>query len=176
MIQTDLQIDDQFVDKVNGEALSTAVEETLRQQGITQASVTVVVTDDETVHQLNRTFRDVDGPTDILSFPNHEFGANEFSQEVAEEPHAQVVPRLVLPPELIAEEESYLGDLIISFPYTQRQSLAQKRPLDAELVLLVIHGTLHLLGHDHADAQQEAAMWALQNQVLNSLGYESVTP
>ena len=172
MIQIDLQIDDEFIEQVKGAALSAAVEETLRQQGIARANVTIVITDDKTVHELNRTFRDVDSPTDILSFPNHEaigLTDNSDSDQIA-------APRLVVPPQLIEEQNSYLGDLIIGFPYTRRQAVAQNRAVDAELLLLVIHGTLHLLGHDHADAQDEAAMWALQNRVLIALCQEPVMP
>ncbi|MEZ4708920.1 MAG: rRNA maturation RNase YbeY [Caldilineaceae bacterium] len=172
MIEVDLQIDDEFMGKVDAEALCAAVEETLQQQGVERAGLTIVITDDATVHELNRTFRDVDGPTDILSFPNHETAGADASEELD---HA-LAPQLILPPELIEAQISYLGDLIISFPYTQRQAASLGRPLDAELVLLVIHGALHLLGHDHADAAEEAAMWAQQNQVLAALGYAPVTP
>ncbi|MEZ4659915.1 MAG: rRNA maturation RNase YbeY [Caldilineaceae bacterium] len=172
MIEVDLQIDDEFMGKVDAEALCAAVEETLRQQGVERAGLTIVITDDATVHELNRTFRDVDGPTDILSFPNHETADADDSEEL----DRPLAPQLILPPELIEAQSSYLGDLIISFPYTQRQAVSLGRPLDAELVLLVIHGALHLLGHDHADAEAEAAMWAQQNQVLTALGYAPVTP
>ena len=172
MVEIDLQIDDEFVGNIDEEALCAAVRETLHQQGVERAGVTLVITDDATVHELNRTFRDVDGPTDILSFPNQErVGANDG--DAASLPSA---PQLILPPELLEAQNSYLGDLIISFPYTQRQAIALGRPLEAELVLLVIHGTLHLLGYDHADVQEEAAMWALQNQVLAALGHAPVTP
>ena len=168
MIQTDVQIDDEFEGQVDGGALSAAVTETLRQQGIERASVTIVITDDETVHELNRTYRDVDSTTDILSFPNHAPPAPDGQPEQAQ------ISRFVIPPELMEEQQSYLGDLLISFPYTQRQAARQSRALAAELLLLVVHGTLHLLGYDHADAQEEAAMWALQNKVLTALGQKPV--
>jgi probable rRNA maturation factor len=107
------------------------------------AELTVVLTDDAQVQELNRQFRDVDAPTDVLSFP-----AGEVDPDTG---------------------NLYLGDLIISIPRAQAQASAEDHPLEDELRLLVVHGVLHLLGHDHADEQEKAAMWAVQTEILARL-------
>lgn len=109
------------------------------------ASLTIVIADDETVRQLNRQFRDVDAPTDVLSF--------------LADP---------LPPE-IADEPPYLGDLIIAYPYAAAQARREGHALQDSLALLVVHGVLHLLGYDHDTEENRAAMWAAQAQALATL-------
>ncbi len=116
--------------------------------------VTVVVTSDEAVAELNLQYRDTDGPTDVLSFP-------------AQDP----TPGFVSAPEMAG----YHGDIIIALPYTERQAAALNRPLRDELRLLAVHGTLHLLGYDHGEPDEEARMWAKQDAILahllKSFGY-----
>ena len=115
-----------------------------------------MVTSDEAVQQLNRDYRGVDAPTDVLSF-----AAQESSDEE---------PELVLPPEVAAELAAYLGDIVIAYPYAARQAARFGNSVAAELRLLTVHGVLHLLGYDHATPAEEAAMWAIQEQVLAAFG------
>ena len=115
-----------------------------------QGDVTVMITDDETVANLNQQFLDKEGPTDVLSFP----AMDEESD-------------FVLPPEEAATP--YLGDIIIALPFTQRQAQRLGRPLRDELALLVVHGALHLLGYDHATPEEKAEMWDRQNTILYGL-------
>jgi probable rRNA maturation factor len=114
-----------------------------------QGDVTLVLTDDDTVAQLNQQFLGKTGPTDVLSFP----------AMADDEP-------FVLPPEAAI----YLGDVIIAMPFTQQQAQRLQRPLMHELALLTIHGLLHLLGYDHATPDEKAIMWAKQDAVLSGLG------
>lgn len=108
------------------------------------ADITIVLTDDRQLHELNRDFLGVDAPTDVLSFPSSE-----------EDPETGT---------------SYLGDILISIPRAAQQALAGGHPLEAEVQLLVVHGVLHLLGHDHAEAEEKALMWNEQAKVLERLG------
>lgn len=108
------------------------------------ADITIVLTDDGQLHELNRDFLGVDAPTDVLSFP-----ASEEDPETG---------------------ASYLGDIVISIPRAAQQALAGGHPLEAEVQLLVVHGVLHLLGHDHAEAEEKALMWNEQAKVLERLG------
>ena len=112
------------------------------------ADLTVVLTGDTLLHQLNQQFLGIDAPTDVLSFP-----AGEVDPDT---------------------EQPYLGDVIISVERTQAQSGAH--PVQDELRLLVVHGVLHLLGYDHAEKAEKDAMWQTQRQVLRSLGCESIAP
>ncbi|GAB4565263.1 MAG: rRNA maturation RNase YbeY [Anaerolineae bacterium] len=130
------------------EEIIQAVQATLLAEGAPEAEVTVVLTDDEEIQALNRTYAGVDAPTDVLSFSALE-GDDSFVRPL--------------------EEQPYLGDIIISVPYAARQADEQGHALLAELLLLTVHGTLHLLGYDHATEEEEAEMWARQAAILAQL-------
>ena len=110
--------------------------------------MTIVLTDDAQLHELNREYLGVDAPTDVLSFP-----ASETDPETG---------------------VAYLGDILISIPRATQQAQAAGHPIEAEVQLLVIHGTLHLLGHDHAEAEEKARMWKAQGEVMSQLGLSHV--
>lgn len=114
------------------------------ESSLTDVDMTIVLTDDAQLHELNREFLGVDAPTDVLSFPSSETD-----------------PETGVP---------YLGDILVSIPRATLQAQAAGHPLEAEVQLLVVHGTLHLLGHDHAEAEEKAAMWQAQAEVLSRLG------
>lgn len=127
--------------------LSTAAQETLRQEAaLDGAALTIVLTDDEQVRGLNLQFRGIDSATDVLSFPAD------------------------APPVEIEGEPPYLGDLVVAFPYASGQAAREGHALMDSLCLLVIHGTLHLLGFDHDTPENRAEMWAAQESVLRALG------
>ena len=112
------------------------------------ADMTIVLTDDVQLHELNREYLGVDAPTDVLSFP-----ASETDPETG---------------------TPYLGDILISIPRALQQAQVAGHPLEAEVQLLVVHGTLHLLGHDHAEAQEKTRMWEAQAEVMARLGLSHV--
>ncbi len=143
-----VRVDNPFLSDVAPDDLAQAVWHTLRAEGREDAEVTLVITGDQEMAELNRQFLGAEGPTDVLSFP-------------AQEPTPGFVSA--------AEAAGYLGDVVIALPFTRRQSAALGRPLADELRLLAIHGVLHLLGYDHADPVQEAAMWARQDEILAGL-------
>lgn len=153
----DVQIDDDYKNEVESSELEHVAAITLRTCQMEQASLTIVVTNDEEVRTLNREFRNVDAVTDVLSFPN--------LQDEEED-----LPQLALPDELRNETEHYLGDIILAYPYSVAQAQRYgNRPL-AELRLLTVHGVLHLLGYDHATPAEEEEMWQLQAQILQHFG------
>ncbi len=153
MDEIEIEINHAFVNEVDEESLRQAVEATLRYAKIDEGGVTVVITDDEEVRVLNQQYRDVDSPTDVLSFAAHE------GETLA-----------TLPPELLAEIAAYLGDLIIAYPFSAAQAQRYQNPIGAELRLLVVHGTLHLLGHDHDTPERQESMWEAQRAILGGLG------
>ncbi len=148
-----VEIEDPDSMSIDIDDLEQAVAAALQLLGCEDASLTVVITDDESVRHLNQQYRGVDAPTDILSFS------------------AQEDDSLVdLPPEMQEEMGNYLGDLIIAYPFTVAQAARYGNPLDAELRLLVVHGTLHLSGYDHDTDERQADMWDMQGRILRSLG------
>jgi probable rRNA maturation factor len=114
-----------------------------------EASLTVVITDDKEIQALNRQFRDVDAPTDVLAFAEEEAG--QVFVDGSDEP-------------------PYLGDVIVSLPRARVQAAEHGHSTAQELCLLVAHGVLHLLGYDHAAPDEEAAMWARQDEILRRVG------
>lgn len=145
-LQTDLPVPPE-----HEEAIRQAAAAALIHQNVSPpVGLTILLTDDETLHQLNRDYRDVDNPTDVLSFPL-----------AAEQPGSGML---------------YLGDIAISVPYADRQAAAEGHSLLAELQLLTVHALLHLLGYDHSEPQEKADMWAAQAEILQHLGAALINP
>lgn len=115
-------------------------------------SITVVVTDDAHIRELNLAYRGVDAPTDVLAF-----GENVPGQGFVRPTRRPV----------------YLGDVIISHERAAEQAALYGHAVEEELALLVVHGVLHLLGYDHEQAADKEQMWRLQNAALASLGTTS---
>lgn len=142
-----LSISDPYLDLVDGGKLEQAALATLQQQGETEEmDLSLVLEDDAQLHQLNKEFLGIDAPTDVLSFPS---GEEEVDPETG---------------------RFYLGDVVISYPRALEQSAAAGHAVMDELRLLVVHGVLHLLGHDHAEPEEKARMWSAQNEILRGLG------
>ncbi len=156
----EIQIDDAYSTLVDGENLRAVAVATLTANDVEEAELTLVVTSDDAVQQLNRDYRGIDAPTDVLSFAAQE-GDDEHALE--------------LPPELSAELDCYLGDIIIAYPYTVHQAESFGSTPAAELRLMVVHGVLHLLGDDHDTAEAEAEMWARQEAVLAQFGDQGIS-
>ena len=114
----------------------------------TPIDLTILQTDDEHVRTLNREYLEHDSPTDVLSFP-----AMENDPETG---------------------ALYLGDIVISIPRAAEQAREAGHSLEDEAQLLVVHGVLHLLGHDHAGAEDKALMWAAQATALGRLGLAGI--
>jgi probable rRNA maturation factor len=149
-----VEVDDTYASEVDADDLARIIAATLLAEERLEGEVTLVVTSDEEVAAYNQQYRGVEGPTDVLSF-------------AAQEP----TPGFVSAPEMAA----YLGDIIIALPFTRRQAAGLNRPLSDELRLLAVHGTLHLLGYNHAEPEEEAAMWARQDAILAGLADSSTS-
>ncbi len=148
-----IQTDDTFAGAVDEADLRAVAEAALQWAGLLQASLTLVITNDASQRALNRDYRGIDAPTDVLSFA---------AQEDADDSHAPAD----MPAELAVALNTYLGDIIIAFPYAERQAARYQNSLPAELRMLTAHGVLHLLGYDHATPAEERAMWQAQNAIL----------
>jgi probable rRNA maturation factor len=126
------------------ELLECAARAALDLSGSPDADLTIVLVDDARIQVLNRDFLAHDAPTDVLSFP-------------ADEPDPETGRR-------------YLGDVVISLARAAEQARERGHAFEAEMQLLAVHGVLHLLGHDHAEAEEKQRMWAAQAGALERLG------
>lgn len=142
-----LQVEPEFAGTVEADRLMGLVRRALQEKSLPGPNVEValVVVGDLEMQELNRQYRGVDAPTDVLAFAMLE---------------GEVMPAgdLALP--------VYLGDVIVSYPRAVAQAAEAGHPVEDELALLVVHGTLHLLGYDHDTEERKAAMWAAQDVVL----------
>jgi probable rRNA maturation factor len=142
--EIDLQNDDHYpIDEALMRKAATCVLE--QQQAKNESALSIVFMGDDEVAALNRQYRQIDAPTDVLSFPNQ-------------------------PTRGVPNQPPYLGDIVIAFPYAESQAQREGHALNDSLALLVVHGTLHLLGYDHDSMEHRAVMWAAQEQALSALG------
>ena len=114
---------------------------------MTEVDITIV--DDEEIHQLNRDYRNVDRPPDVLSFALDEDDEDE--------------------PELLEGQLHLLGDIIISAETATRQAEEFGHGLEREIVYLAVHGFLHLLGYDHMVEEDKVIMRAKEEEALRAI-------
>ena len=138
--------------------LDSAVCETVRAAlGATNAEVELTLCGDAEMERLNFDHMGERGPTDVLSFPLHEWSVNGSGSRLADDdgfgPPGQML----------------LGDVVIDLDQALRQAADGDWSVAEELVLLAIHGTLHLVGHDHADMDEEERMRGIEHDVLGIL-------
>ncbi len=140
---TDIEVEDPAWTEAlaNAEALVLeAAEATLASEGAVGEGVTLLLTDDVSIKDLNRRFRQQDQPTNVLSFP---------------------APQ---------NPERFLGDIALAYGVCAREAREQGKPLAHHLQHLVAHGVLHLLGYDHMSDAQADEMEDLERAVLAGLG------
>ncbi|HLM73462.1 MAG TPA: rRNA maturation RNase YbeY, partial [Polyangiaceae bacterium] len=124
-------------------------EKMLGHLGLREVELSIGLVDDAAIHELNRSFRKKDKPTDVLAFPMLDALPTTPGRKAKRgEPRA---------PEL-REVTGLLGDVIISIETAERQARENNRPLGEELTMLLAHGLLHLLGFDHMTDAEERAM------------------
>lgn len=151
----DIQVEE-HIGPVDTRPLREAVIQTLAQQGVREAcEVVVVISDDAALCDLNARFRGIDAPTDVLSFADDTRGP--FAGGSGNFPR-------------------YLGDIVISLDRAREQAETAGGILVQELQLLTVHGVLHLLGYDHAEPAEKAAMWSAQSAILSALGADISIP
>jgi probable rRNA maturation factor len=127
--------------------LSRAAQATLEQENApAQSEMSIVIGNDALLKQLNQQYRSIETTTDVLAFPTDD---RDFESDSV-----------------------YLGDIVISLPRAEEQASFEKHSLADELQLLVVHGTLHLLGHDHHEDGEKSRMQSAQDTILHSLGVD----
>ena len=120
----------------------------------TEMSVTLM--DNERIHQINKQYRGVDKPTDVISFAIEEENPDELD--------------IILPEDADFEMPKNIGDIMISMDKVAEQAEYLGHSQDRELGFLVVHGFLHLNGYDHMKASDEKEMFGLQREILDAYG------
>ena len=140
-VQCDVKVDSSLIT-----AVREAVEATLEHQQLSEStSVTVMLSDNARLQQLNQEYLGYDEPTDVLSFPSGESWPGS---------------------------EAYLGDIAVSIPKAKSQAVLVGHDLPSELCVLTVHGVLHLLDYDHGSPINARRMWSVQEEILSRLGIE----
>jgi probable rRNA maturation factor len=136
------------------EWLQKVVEKTLQAENAPPSvEISLVITGQERIRELNRQYRGKDQPTDVLSFSMSE-------QKEDEEPAAFIGP----PDGLL-----HLGEVIISYPQAVIQAQERNHSIKKEMAILTVHGVLHILGYDHEQPDKEPAMTAKEKSILDEI-------
>lgn len=139
----DVQTRPYYRKKINAELLQKAANSVLQLEQRT-GNATILITGNKEIQALNHTYRQIDSPTDVLSFEDGT--PDPFDGEI------------------------HLGDIVISFIRANQQARDEGHSVEDELMLLIVHGMLHLLGYDHTKPGDRKTMWKKQADILASLG------
>jgi probable rRNA maturation factor len=143
-----IEIDQSFLEKVSPEELVQVATAVFKHQGIEPtAGLSIQISDDQRLQQLNLEYLGIDASTDVLTFP--------------------------VPFEDPETGSYYYGDIVVSYPKAAAQAQTGGHSITDELKLLVVHGVLHLLGYDHAAEDEKLEMWAIQDQLLDALNIQA---
>ncbi|MFC1998163.1 rRNA maturation RNase YbeY [Chloroflexota bacterium] len=146
------QTDSPFVDYIDEALIKKAVQTALEtNKEYDSFELGIVITDDENIHRINRQYRGIDEPTDVISFALLE-GEDGF----------------VMPP----DDTLHLGEVVISYPRAVEQAKEQKHSTDRELAWLIVHGVLHLLGHDHETDEDLQSMQTIEGEILGKIDFK----
>ncbi len=130
------------------ERAEKTIEEVLRVENFTEnAEVSLSIVDMETIHRLNKEYREVDRPTDVLSFPMDEEGYDNEGNPIF-----------------------LLGDIVICLDVAENQAKDFGHSLEREMMYLICHSTLHLLGYDHIEEDDKLEMRSREKEVMKNLG------
>ena len=147
--QIDIHVEGEFRGVVDEGRVRRIVQTVLKAEGAAPPyEVSLVFTDSETLKQLNRDYRGLDEPTDVLAFYML--------------PQKEEAAPFALPPDGVTR----LGEVIISYPQAAEQAREQGHSPEKELALLVIHGILHLLGYDHEEPEGASKMRERERELL----------
>lgn len=119
--------------------------------------MSVTLMNNHHIHEINKQYRGIDKPTDVISFAMEEDGEEDD---------------IILPSDVDFDIPRNLGDLMISMEKVEEQAKYLGHSTDRELGFLTIHGFLHLNGYDHMKAEDEQEMFGLQNEILNGYGLQ----
>lgn len=128
-----------------------------------EAEVNVILTDNPGIQEINRDYRQIDAPTDVLSFPLVDYEAESDFDHVEDAVEDYFNPET---------GELMLGDIIISVDKVEEQADKYGHSQKRELAFLVAHSMLHLCGYDHMEEEERLRMEERQRKILSKRGYE----
>ncbi len=143
---------------LDSDRLQKVVEKVLQMENLPpNVEISLVITGQERIQELNRQYRGKDQPTDVLSFA--------MAEQKENEPTAFIGP----PDGLL-----HLGEVIISYPQAELEANERGHSTQREMAILIVHGVLHILGYDHEQPEKEPAMTAREKEVLTELEGENI--
>lgn len=152
--------DEQFVDDEKRAMLEEVLDLAAKKLALSQkAELDLSLVTNEDIHAMNKMYRQIDRPTDVLSFPLNESidESDEFFTRMFEEDGSFDLP-------------IHLGDIVISYPKAVEQAEDYGHSIERELAFLAVHGFLHLNGYDHQTEEESAEMFGIQEEVLQEYG------
>jgi probable rRNA maturation factor len=152
--------------RLSASVIRRAVNAALRAEGVdAPCEVSVVITDDRGIHAINREYRDVDAPTDVLSFPLQDFNPGTFDARGAFDTRGAELD--------MSTGRIPLGDIVLSAERVASQAVEYGHSAERETAYLSVHSVLHLLGYDHIDeGSDKRAMRARESAVMRELGFD----
>jgi probable rRNA maturation factor len=152
MLELDLMDETNTLTEETMELVEKVLQFAAQQQAIKDGSeVSVTFVTNEAIQDINRTYRNKDVPTDVISFAMEEMGEGEIEIKNADMP-------------------MLLGDIVISVERANEQAESYAHTFERELCFLAVHGFLHLLGYDHGTKEEEQVMFGLQETILQAFG------
>lgn len=149
--------------RVNANKIRKITDVVCRRLGVGGTELSVSLVGNQRIRKLNQQFRGKDRPTDVLSFPQH-----EWTSPAKLESGARTAPR--------SPKIPLLGDVVISLPIAERNANHIGQNLDREVCFLIVHGILHLCGHDHMTAPDEKRMLKIQRSLMDTLTKQAGGP
>ena len=141
---------DFILDKTHIDLIESVVKETLDYENFyDNCEISFSLVENNEIKKINKKYRGIDSPTDVLSFPLIDFNCDKIKHD----------DKIII-----------LGDIIISIDKLKEQSKEYGHSFERELAFLTAHSMLHLLGYDHEDPAEEAVMFKKQDEILNNLG------
>ena len=136
------------------ETIKKVLEQCFKEEKIenSKLSITITLTNPDNIQKINKEYRNIDKPTDVLSFPM--FEKQELEEKIKNEDF---------------EHEDILGDIIISIQKVQEQAKEYEHSFERELSYMVVHGFYHLMGYDHIKEEDKAQMRPKEEKILNDL-------
>ncbi len=148
---TDNRTDFELTEEMQAVLENVCLESLEYEEFETDCEISLSIVTDEEIHNINRQFRGIDSPTDVLSFPQLTF---EEGEEADVNENGEIV----------------LGDIIISIDRAKEQAEEYGHSLRRELAFLTVHSMLHLMGYDHMEKDEEEDMFRRQREILEKAG------